>query len=352
MKFIIAAGGTGGHIYPALSIASRLIKENHQVLYIGTTDRMESRIVPDKGIDFIGIPIKGLNRKNIFKNILVFIMYVKAYFKARKIIKEYNPDLVIGVGGYITLPVLKAASSLHIKTLIHEQNSIPGLSNKLLSKNASTICVSMESSIKYFPSNKTVYTGNPRSQEVFNIDLYPKTNLFKSGKLVIIVMGSLGSSTINKELVNIIPSFKDKKYNVLVITGDKYYEQFSKFNYSNVKIVPYMDNLINLMKDSDLIVSRAGASIISEITSIGIPAILVPSPYVSNNHQYKNALSLEAAGAAVIVSEDEFSSSIVNKIDDIINDSSKCMIMHDNALKLSVNNSLDKIIKEIEKLVK
>ena len=330
MKFIIAAGGTGGHIYPALSIASRLIKENHQVLYIGTTDRMESRIVPDKGIDFIGIPIKGLNRKNIFKNILVFIMYVKAYFKARKIIKEYNPDLVIGVGGYITLPVLKAASSLHIKTLIHEQNSIPGLSNKLLSKKASTICVSMESSMKYFPSNKTVYTGNPRSQEVFNIDLYPKTNLFKSGKLVIIVMGSLGSSTINKELVNIIPSFKDKKYNVLVITGDKYYEQFSKFNYSNVKIVPYMDNLINLM----------------------IPAILVPSPYVSNNHQYKNALSLEAAGAAVIVSEEAFSSSIVNKIDDIINDSSKCMMMHDNALKLSVNNSLDKIIIEIEKLVK
>ena len=165
-------------------------------------------------------------------------------------------------------------------------------------------------------------------------------------------MGSLGSSTINRELVNIIPSFKDKKYNVLVITGDKYYEQFSKFNYSNVKIVPYMDNLINLMKDSDLIVSRAGASIISEITSIGIPSILVPSPYVSNNHQYKNALSLEAAGAAVIVSEEAFSSSIVNKIDDIINDSSKCMIMHDNALKLSVNNSLDKIIIEIEKLVK
>lgn len=358
MRVIIVAGGTGGHIYPALAILNKIKKEEKEsnFLYIGTTDRMEKEIIPKKNIPYIGIPMQGLNRKYILKNIKVLNKYRKAYYKAKQIIKEFNPDIVIGVGGYITSPVLKAAHTLHYKTIIHEQNSYPGLSNKILSKKVDKILVSLPETINFFPKEKTVYTGNPRSEEIALIKKGNKQNLHFSAdkKLVIIVMGSLGSKTINKKLLDLMPAFQTKNYEVLVITGNAYYEEYKKINIpSNVKICPFIDNLIEIMKVADLIISRAGASTIAEITTIGLPSILVPSPYVTNNHQLKNAKELEKVGACVILEEKNFSEqSLLQNIDEILNNKEKYRKMQQANKKLGVTDSATRVYNEIKKLVK
>lgn len=358
MKVIVVAGGTGGHIYPAIAIINKIKEKEKKVefLYIGTSDRMEKDIIPKLGIKFVGIDMEGLNRKNIFSNVRVIKKFNMAISKAKKIIKEFNPDVVIGAGGYITAPVLYAAHILKIPILIHEQNSIPGMSNKFIGKFANTICVSLPNSINLFPKNKTVYTGNPRSEEIINVKKKLKSTLGfnQDKKLVIVVMGSLGSTTMTKKIKELIPGFNNKAYQVLVITGKKYYDDYKDISVSeNVKIIPFMDDLINLMKDSDLIISRAGASTIAEITAIGLPAILVPSPYVTNNHQYKNAKELEDAGACFIVTEEEFSrDKIINKIDKIFDNKDQYDTMVNNSRKLGISDSSTRIYVEMKKLVR
>lgn len=357
MRAIICAGGTGGHIYPALAILNK-IKEKEslsEILYIGTTDRMESELIPKLGIKFVGIEMTGLDRKNLFKNIAVFFKYKKAIKEAKKIIKEFNPDIVIGVGGYITAPVIIAAHKLKCKIVIHEQNSIPGVSNKLISKYADRICVSLPDTVSYFDSKKVIYTGNPRSEEVISVAPADKKSygLIDSKKLVLIVMGSLGSTTMTKKIKELIPAFNIKDYQVIVVTGNNYYKFFNKMNLpKNVAIVPFLDNFINLLKKTDLIISRAGASTISEITAIGLPAILVPSPYVTNNHQYKNALALEKRGACKLVKEEEFSiSTIIPAIDNILNNDTNYFKMKNASERLGVRDSATKIYNEIKKVI-
>ena len=358
MKAIVVAGGTGGHIYPAIAIINK-IKEKEsssEILYIGTKDRMEKDIIPSLGIDFIGLEMKGLNRKNIISNIIVFKMFRIAYKRAIEIIKDFNPDVVIGAGGYITAPVLYAAHKLKIPVLIHEQNSIPGVSNKFISRFADKICVSLPNSMKLFPKDKVIYTGNPRSEEIIKVHKKKKSSLGfdDNKKLVIVVMGSLGSTTMTKKIKELIPGFNNKNYQVLVITGKNYYDSYKDLEISdNIKVVPFMDDLINLMKDSDLIVSRAGASTIAEITAIGLPAILVPSPYVTANHQYKNARELEDAGACIIVSEDEFSrDKIINEIDKLFDNKKEYDKMVSNSKKLGISDSATKIYNEVNKLIR
>ena len=348
MRVVISAGGTGGHIYPALAIINK-IKEKEKkcdILYIGTTDRMEKDIVPKLGIKYVGIEMEGINRKKLLSNISVFIKYKKAINKAKKAIKEFKPDVVIGVGGYITAPVLIAAHKLKIKTVIHEQNSVPGVSNKLISKYADKICVSLPNTVSYFNKEKTVYTGNPRSEEIINIKpaLKKDFGLDEDKKLVLIVMGSLGSTTMTK----------DKDYQVLIVTGKSYYGEFKKINLSkNVKIVPFLENMINLLKKTDLIISRAGASTIAEITAIGLPSILVPSPYVTNNHQYLNAKELEDYKASKLVSEKDFCPEvIVSLVDDILNNKTLYNEMKKNSLKLGVPSSATKFYDEVKKVIK
>lgn len=357
MRVIVAAGGTGGHIYPALAIIERIKKEdkNSKILYVGTTDRMEKDIVPARGIDFVGVEIKGLNRKNVFSNFSVMKKFLKAIKRSKEIIKEFKPDIVIGVGGYITAPVLYAAHKLHVKTLIHEQNSIPGLSNKFLAKFVDTICVSLPGSIQYFPKEKTVYTGNPRSEEILTIDKVSKSKYGFSSykKLVLIVMGSLGSTTMTQKLKEAIGKFKGKNYQVLVITGKAYYDEYKELDIpDNVKLLPYTEELIQIMKDTDLMVSRAGASTISEITGIGLPSILVPSPYVTHNHQYLNAKELEDAGACTILEEKDFSGdALCQKIDSILSDKHVYLSMKKASQSFGIKDSLTKIYQEILKLV-
>ncbi len=356
MRVIISAGGTGGHIYPAISILNK-IKEKEpdsEILYIGTTDRMESTIVPKMGINYFGVRLQGLKKDlSIFKT---FILFLKAIKICKKKLREFKPDIVIGVGGYITTPVIYAAKSLNIKTVIHEQNSIPGKSNKFLTKKVDKIFVSLPGSFNYFPKEKTILTGNPRSEEVYNAKVLDKKEigLSKDKKFVLIVMGSLGSETINLQLKNSINDFNTKDYEVMIVTGRDHIDEFNdvKTN-SNVKIVPYLDNMANILGNVDVIVSRAGASTIAEITSLGIPSILVPSPYVANNHQYYNAKELVDNKASLLLEEKDFNSSnLLKDIDLLLNDRVLYNEMHENAVKLSNHLSCSDIYKEIKEVLK
>ena len=355
MKLIISAGGTGGHIYPAISIINK-VKEydkNVEILYIGTTNRMESDLIPKLNIPYYGIEIQGLS-KNIIKNIKCLKLVLKSLKSIKKKLKEFKPDLVIGAGGYVTFPVIYEAKKLGFKTLIHEQNSIPGKTNNILMRYADKVAVSLPGSIKYFPKEKVVFTGNPRSSEVVSCKSINKKELglSESKKLVLIVMGSLGSQTINNELMNIIPNFSDKEYEVLLVTGNNYYDKFKDIKIKNVKIVPFLNNMLNVLKVCDLIITRAGASTIAEITAIGLPSILVPSPYVANNHQFHNAMELVNAKAALLLEEKNFKSeTLLKDIDLVLDDNKLYKEMHQNSLKLGLPSSSDKILKIIIDLV-
>lgn len=357
MKVIISAGGTGGHIYPALSII-RKIKEKEpqsEFLYIGTTNRMEHTIIPNEGIPYLGIDISGINRKHLLKNFKVLKDYRKSVKLLKKKMKEFNPDIVLGVGGYVTAPVVSTAKKLGYKTLIHEQNSIPGVSNKFLSKYADRIGVSLETSMQYFPKKKVFFSGNPRSEEIQKAKAISKRELglSNSKQLVLIVMGSLGSTTMNQKLKEILPSFENKEYEVIFVTGKEYYEWFQNVHVpSNVKVVPYLDQMLGVLKSTDLIVTRAGASTIAEITSIGLPSIMVPSPYVTHNHQFKNAKALEEKNASMILAEKDFTKeTLIEKIDFILNDTKVYEKMKKSAKALGVEDSATRIYKEIRALI-
>lgn len=355
MKIAITAGGTGGHIFPALAIINKIKShdKNSKFLYFGTTDRMEKDIIPEKGIPYIGIQMKGLNRKNILKNITVLKIYLAAIKKAEVELKKFKPDIVIGVGGYITAPVLVAANHLGIKTIIHEQNSIPGVSNKLLSHFVNKICVSFKESESYFPKKKTIYTGNPRSEEILSMEKGKREDFGfnRKSKFIILVMGSLGSLTMTKKMKELIPSFKDKDYQVLVVTGKNYYDDYKDVKIpTNVKIVPFYD--AKYMKDADLIITRSGASTIAEVTALLLPSIMIPSPYVTHNHQYKNAKALEDKKACKILEEKDFcKENLLSLIDDcfkkeVYNE------MRKNLKEFSCPNSAEAIYKEIMGLVR
>lgn len=357
MRVIISAGGTGGHIYPALAIINKIkeFEPDSEFLYIGTHNRMEKDIIPNYNIPFETIEIYGFNRKKLLKNFKTVNYIVKSYKKCKKLIKEFNPDIVIGVGGYVTGPVIYAANKLGYKTFIHEQNSIPGKCNLFLSKYVSKIGVSLKSSIKHFPEYKCVFTGNPCSEDAINKPAQKKEEfgLSSNKKLVLFVMGSLGSAKINDILTKAMNLFKEKDYEILYVTGKSSYEEISKLKFSNnIKVVPYIENMTRIMKNTDLIVSRAGASTLSELIALKIPSILIPSPYVPDNHQYKNALDLYKNEAAYLIEEKDLNGNIlVRTIDEILNDENKINEMKKNLEKLHVSDSATKIYKIIREII-
>ncbi len=353
MKVIISAGGTGGHIYPALAIINKIkeMDKSSEFLYIGTHNRMEKDVVPKEGIPFKSIKVYGFT-KNILSDIRTIYTLRKSYKECIKIMKEFKPDIVIGVGGYVTVPVIKAAHKLGIKTMIHEQNSIAGKANIYLSKLVDKVCISFKGSAKYFPKDKVILTGNPCSSKALKA---LKANLsefsLQNKKTVLIVMGSLGAKTVVELIKNNLDKFKDKDYQVLFVTGKNYYEDINISK--NIKVVPYIDNMSRVIKSVDLVVSRAGASTLSELMVLSTPSILIPSPYVPNNHQYINALDLTNAGGALMLEERDLTiDKLVTMIDDVINDDKKLNSMKKNLNKLSTLNSEDLIYKEIKEMVK
>ena len=357
MRIIVSAGGTGGHIFPALAIINKLKERNKdlEILYIGTTDRMEKDLIPSLGIPYKGIEMKGLNRKKIFKNIEVIKSFRNAIKEIKIIMKEFKPDVVLGIGGYITAPVIIAAHKLGIKTFIHEQNSIPGLSNKLLKRKATKIGVSLEESLKYFKHSNVEFTGNPRSEEAYNAKPLDKKKygLSENKKLVLFVMGSLGSYTVTNVLIESIPKIANKDYEVLLITGKRFLENYEGIKIpKNVKMVPLIDDMLNVLKKTDLIVTRAGASTIAEITAVGVPAILIPAPHVTHNHQEKNANVLGDNGSAIVIKEKDLTSDkLLSTIDTLIKDDKKLKEMSEASKKLGVKDSATKIACIIEDLV-
>ena len=357
MRILISAGGTGGHIYPALAIIEGFKKydKDLEVLYIGTKNRMEKDIVPKNGIPYYGIEIYGLS-KNIFKDIKDVFLIFKAKKEIKKKILEFKPDVVLGIGGYVTYPVLSVAKSLHIKTFIHEQNAIPGKTNKMISKYADIIGISFKESAKYFPNRNVLYTGNPTGIRALNTPKITNSSLgLKDDKpLVVVDCGSLGSETVNNAMKGYLKTLENKDYQVVYITGKNLYEEFVKIKYpKNVKVLPYLDNLTGLLKETDVLVARAGASTIAEVLSLKVPTIFIPSPYVANNHQYYNAVSLKNDNLALMLEEKDLSiPNITKNIEDLLYNKDKQIKIKNNLNKVSTLDSTKIIYDAIKELIK
>ena len=357
MRIIISAGGTGGHIYPALSIIEGFKKydKSLEVLYIGTKNRMEKDIIPKENIPYYGIEIYGLS-KNILKDIKDIFLILKAKKAIKKKIAEFKPDVVLGIGGYVTYPVLMAAKSKHIKTFIHEQNAIPGKTNKMISKYADIIGVSFSESAKYFPNQKVIYTGNPTGIRALNTPKITKNSLGlkESLPLVVVVCGSLGSATVNAAMQGYLKKIGQAQYQVVYITGKSLYEEFTQTEYpKNVLVLPYLDNLSGLLKETDILVARAGASTIAEIKALNLPSILIPSPYVANNHQYYNAKALEDNGEAIMLEEHNLNiKNIQSTIENLLTNKEKYQPIKNNLQKESTLDSTKIIYDAVKELIK
>ena len=359
MKIVVTAGGTMGHINPALAIIEEFKKNESdlEVLYIGTHNRMEKEIIPKKDIPYEEIEIYGFS-KDIFLDLKNIFLIQKAIKKCKKILLDFKPDVVIGVGGYVTYPVLKAAHELKIKTFIHEQNSIPGKSNKMISKYADLIGVTFEGSAKYFKTNgKIVLTGHPCGALAKNIPKKNKKDLgFSYDKpLLTVVAGSLGSGSLNEKMTSFLESLNSSDYEVCYITGKMHYEDFMKGKTfpSNVKILPYMEELPGLLKVSDVVISRAGAGSLSEILSLGIPSLIIPSPNVANNHQYYNAKELADKDCVILLEEKDLTVEKLKKyVDDLIHNEFLRMNLKNHMKKETALDSALLIYKEIKDLIK
>ena len=361
MKIIVSAGGTGGHIYPALAIINKIKEKekNVEVLYIGTHNRMEKDLIPARGIRYESIEIYGFSKRDILLDIKNIFLIDKAKKRCLELMKEFKPDIVLGIGGYVTYPVIWAASKLGIKTFIHEQNSIAGKSNLMLQKKADLIGVSFEATAKQFSKAKgeVFYSGNPCGESALNAKPMDKKTLGlrDDKKLVVIVAGSLGSSTINEKMAEYLELAGKEDYEVLYITGKTLYDDFIKDKKfaKNIKVVPYIDGLPSLLKNTDLIVTRAGASTMSEILSLNLPAIFIPSPYVANNHQYYNAMEIKNNGGGEVIEEKDLTSHhLISMINKVLENQTLYEEMKSNLKKMSMNNSSDLIYKKIKDLIK
>lgn len=366
MRLMISGGGTGGHIYPALALIKRLqerrLLDLDEVLYVGTAKGLEADIVTKAGIPFETIEIQGFKRKLTFDNFHTLTLFRKSLTRAKKLIQEFQPDIVIGTGGYVCAPVCYEASRLHIPTMIHEQNSVAGVSNKFLAHFVDRICYVFPEVAHQFPeSKKLVFTGNPRAQEVSA--LKPQGMLAELGlnpdlQTLLIVGGSRGAAPLNKAVVEGIPEFSEKPYQVIFITGRALYDNVIKEigtekTAPNVKVLAYLDNMSQLLPEIAVFGGRSGATTLAEVTALGIPSILIPSPYVTHDHQSKNADYLVKNSAALLLPEMELNGrSLVAAADHILLDSEVWQRMHMASLKLATTDASDKMIEEMMSLIR
>jgi len=362
-KFIISGGGTGGHIFPALSIANALKKNlpNAEILFVGANGRMEMERVPVAGYPIKGLPVSGFDRKNILKNIKVLINFVRSYYLAKKIVREFHPDVVIGVGGYASAPTLRAAASLNIPTLIQEQNSYAGVTNKILARKARKICVAYEGMDQFFPSEKIVMTGNPIRQELLTVPhgapvAYEHFGLDPAKKTLLVVGGSLGARTINESILEHIDELAASGIQVIWQTGKYYYEQVrnkaGKYISKSFIVTEFVSRMDYGYAVADLVVSRAGASSVSELSLLAKPVILVPSPNVAEDHQTKNAMALVNRQAAELVKDNEAKELLVKKALELIADTDKLKSLSENIAKMALKNSAESIASEVIKLAR
>ena len=362
-KVIISGGGTGGHIFPAISIANALkaLCPNVQILFVGAIDRMEMQRVPAAGYKIKGLPICGFDRQHKLKNIKVLYKIWKSQRMAKKIIKDFKPDVVVGVGGFASGPTLNTAAAMGIPCLIQEQNSYAGVTNKLLAKKAAKICVAYEGMERFFPAEKIIMTGNPVRQALLNTkisreDAVKSFGLNPAKKTILLLGGSLGARTINVSVLLHLDLVKSTDVQFIWQTGSYYSaaiaEELKGENIPNLKVTDFITDMATAYKAADLVISRAGASSISEFCLIGKPVILVPSPNVAEDHQTKNALALSTKNAAIHVKDADAPANLLELAVHTVNDNKRLAELSENVLKLALPNSAEIIAKEVITLVK
>jgi UDP-N-acetylglucosamine--N-acetylmuramyl-(pentapeptide) pyrophosphoryl-undecaprenol N-acetylglucosamine transferase len=355
-RVIISGGGTGGHIFPAISIANALrkIDPETEILFVGAEGRMEMDKIPAAGYKIIGLPVAGLYRSLTLKNISVLIKLLKSLNKAKKVIREFAPDVVVGVGGYASGPVLRQAGRMGIPTLIQEQNSYAGVTNKLLARRASVICVAYDGMDKYFPSEKIIKTGNPVRQNFDNLkslqdEALSFFNLKKEFPVILVLGGSLGAGSINKSLSENISKLRDSDCQWLWQTGKYYFENVralvSLLFTGNISVHGFINRMDYAYAVADIIVSRAGAGTISELCLVGKPVILVPSPNVAEDHQTRNAEALSSRDAAILIPDNQAAKTLVDEAIKLISDKSRRDMLSENIVKMA-NRDADKRIAE------
>lgn len=361
-RVIISGGGTGGHIFPAIAIANALrkIDPEIEILFVGAEGRMEMEKVPAAGYRIVGLPVSGVSRKNILKNFSVFIKLIKSLRLAKKTIKEFNPDVAIGVGGYASGPVLRQSVKMGIPILIQEQNSSAGVTNKLLAKKASAICVAYDGMGKYFPEDKIIKTGNPVRKNFDNLGNLREEALrffgFKNDLPVILILGgSLGAGSINKCLSDNIEIMTNSASQWLWQTGKYYYDDIRKLapasSGAKIAVHAFIDRMDLAFAAADIIISRAGAGTISELCLVGKPVILVPSPNVAEDHQTKNAMALAGKDAAILIPDDKAEKTLVGDAIKLVSDSQSKKTLSDNIIKMAERDADIRIAREVLKLI-
>lgn len=358
-NILISGGGTGGHIFPALSIANALKRRlNAEILFVGADNRMEMERVPAAGYPIKGLPVAGFNRKNLLKNINVLFKVWKSMGMAGKIVDEFKPDIAVGVGGYCSGPTLKAAQKRGVPTLIQEQNSYAGVTNKLLAKKAEKICVAYEGMERFFPASKIILTGNPIRKSLFDgaithAEACKSFGLSDSIPTVLVVGGSLGALTLNESMEQGLRRIVDAGCQLIWQTGKSFIERArtAAKGLKGVVVTPFISDMAAAYAAATLVVSRAGAGSISELEALGKPVILVPSPNVAEDHQTKNAQALVDRGAAVMVADVKARESLIDEILSLVNDRERLSAMSASIEAMALTDSDEKIVDEIIKIL-
>jgi len=359
IKIIMSGGGTGGHIFPALAIANTMKNKfpEAEILFVGAKGRMEMQKIPAAGYPIKGLWISGINRHQLWKNVAFPFKLISSIWKARQIIRKFKPDVVIGTGGFASGPLLYVAQKKGIPTFIQEQNSYPGITNKLLAKNARKIYTAYEHVEAYFPAEKIVQTGNPirKGLDVQNInksEALKQFGLHAGKKTILITGGSLGAAPINKAIADSLDKLTESGYQLIWQTGQNHYEKYKKFENEQVKVMPFINRMQDAYAAADLIISRAGAGAISELAVVGKPVILVPSPYVAEDHQTKNAQALATKEAAILVPEKDLNQKLIPVIQSVLEDENLANKLSVNIQKMAKPNAAEKIVNDIIQTLK
>ena len=359
-KFILSGGGTGGHIYPAVAIANELKLRfpDCEILFVGAQDKMEMQKVPQAGYTIEGLWIAGLQRKLTLQNMMFPFKLVSSLWKSRKIIKKFKPDAVIGTGGFASGPLLQVANSNNIPTVIQEQNSYPGITNKILIKKANAICVDYEKLERFFPKDKIVFTGNPVRQDLLDSDSKTQEGIthFKlddNKRTLLILGGSLGARRVNQLIEKELDFLLASGIQVFWQCGKLYFEEYKKYNdKENVQVVAFIDRMDLIYAAADFVISRAGASSVSELCLVGKPTIFIPSPNVAEDHQTKNAKAIVDKKGAILLKESELDDKFETTFSELISNESHQKELSQNIKKLAKPNATKDIVEEILKLIK
>jgi UDP-N-acetylglucosamine--N-acetylmuramyl-(pentapeptide) pyrophosphoryl-undecaprenol N-acetylglucosamine transferase len=363
LKVIISGGGTGGHIFPALSIAGEIRKRfpESEILFVGATGRMEMEKVPAAGYRIIGLPVIGMPRKPGLSTVKFLFRLAKSMVMARQIIREFKPDLAIGVGGYASGPLLRAAVAKNVPALIQEQNSYAGVTNKFLGKKVQCICVAYEGMERFFPADKIILTGNPVRQAMLNItatqaEAWKHYNLNPENKTILITGGSLGARSLNNAVLANLDMIRESDVQIIWQTGSIYYEEMVERTNGvlpeNLQIHKFLNNMELAYTAADVVVSRAGAGTISELCLVGKPCILVPSPNVAEDHQTRNAMALVEKDAAVLVRDDQIGQNLFIEMISLIGDTNRMNLLKRNIKKLALPEATVRIVDEAIRLIK